>query len=458
MQYIVHCKAKTKLFDFVKMRLIVVAYNKISYMKKFFAFIILQLFVNPSAFSQDFWEQLYFPDTTQIRCITINENDHIFIGAGGNGLSGGVYRSYDDGTNWDLLGLENRSISSVAINNNGDIYAGASQSSNIEGLFRSDDDGETWESILPDIGVYGNIIAILPLGDTIFVSLWMSSGSKLICSIDNGQNWELIFSNENSTEHITDIVKTNSGKLYIGLRAYTAYMGGIYKSDDGGDNWEYSGLFNYQVLALAYNSDNDVFAATPGGFNDTLLPGLYVLRNGESDWEELIIGPGAEDVIVNSKDHIFFSSSWPNGVARSVDNGQTYEFVNEGLPEVPMEELSIDNLGYLYVSTWFSSNFLARSVNPTVSAPEVKLASFEDPWILYPNPADNLVNIEERFINKSLYIKRIHIYNKFGDLIQTHNNHIDDHHLIDVSGLAPGLYLVEIHSGKTKTIAKIIVN
>lgn len=428
-------------------------------MNKIFFILVLQFLVTSFSFSQDFWEQLYFPDTTHVKCIAVNASSYIFVGAGGNGLSGGVYRSEDNGNTWELLGLENRSIASIAINFNGDIYAGSSQSSNLEGLYRSSNNGETWESILPDIGVYGSIVTILPLGDTIFVSLWMSSGAKLIRSVDNGQNWELVFSSDNSTEYVTDIVKTSEGELYIGLKAYAEFMGGIYKSDDGGDNWEFNGLFNFQVTALAFNSYDDIFAATPGGFNDTLLPGLYVLRNGDDEWEELITGPSAEDIVVNTENHIYFSSSWPNGVARSVDDGETYEFVNEGLPEAPMEELIIDNLGYLYVSTWFSSNFLARSINPTVSVPDITLITIRDPWVLYPNPANNILNVKRRFLNEKMEISKINIYNSNGRLNETFDSPFGfENQLIDLSGLASGLYFVEIISNKTKYITKIIVN
>ncbi len=184
-------------------------------MKKQYYLITILFFVFLNQmYSQDFWEQLYFPDSSSIFSITVDNQQKIIIGSGS-----GVYRSIDNDNNWVFLGLKHYIIHSVAVNNNGDLYAGASAAPQFDdGLFRSTDNGETWEKVLPDIGVYGNVMKILPLGDTILASLWDANGAQLIQSTDNCQTWNLKFFTENSNEFISDIIKTTTGNMYISLK------------------------------------------------------------------------------------------------------------------------------------------------------------------------------------------------------------------------------------------------
>jgi len=402
--------------------------------------------------SQDFWEQLYFPETADIFSIAVGDQQAIYIGSGA-----GVYRSDAEGDNWNLLGLENRIVYTVAINNNNDIYAGTSQAAQFGGLFRSSDNGETWSSILPDIGAYGNILDILCLGDTIFASLWMGDAS-LVRSTDNGQTWSLVFFINNGNEYVSNIVKSNSGILYLGLNAYFENMGGVYKSDDGGDNWQFIGLLNYQVSALALNSADDLFAGSWGGLSNSTSSGLYVLRSGDVEWETLLANPQVSDIIINSEDEIYFSSSWPNGVVRSLNNGETFELINEGLPIGPMGDLAIDNLGFLYVSSEFSSNFLAKTIDPTVSISDKDNIESINPYIIYPNPANNLLCVKAKNKTHIFNIEIFNFYNSIGKLLISEHFSSTDNFIISVSELPAGLNFVEIGDDKIKTIAKIIIN
>ena len=89
-------------------------------MRKQYFLITILLFASINhIYSQDFWKQLYFPDSSSIFSITIDNQENVIVGSGS-----GVYRSFEGDTNWEFLGIENHIIHSVAINSNGDIYAG----------------------------------------------------------------------------------------------------------------------------------------------------------------------------------------------------------------------------------------------------------------------------------------------------------------------------------------------
>ena len=411
------------------------------------------------SYAQDFWEQLYFPDSSRIFCIAVNEDSHIFIGAGGNN-SGDVYRSVNDGTSWDFLEIENRTVYSIAVNTNGDIYAGTSQGLTSEGdyiggLYRSIDDGDTWEVVVPDIGVYGNILVIKAWGDTLFASIG-GSGASVVRSTDNGETWELWFSTDNLTEYASDIIRSNSGTIYIGLRGYYEGMGGVYKTEDDGETWVFLGLYNHMVSSLALNSSNDLFAGSWGWLDETASSGLFVLRNGEEEWDDLVPEHSPlTDIIINSDNHIYFSSLWPDGVTRSIDNGESFELIKEGLPDGLMQDLCLNESGYIYVT---NGSTLAKSINPTVSIQESNVELQTKRWKVYPNPANDMLNIKPiNKIERSAIVK-INIYNTAGRLILTSEcSNLSEHYHLNITDLPSGLYIVEVVSNDFKNRIKFIV-
>jgi photosystem II stability/assembly factor-like uncharacterized protein len=401
--------------------------------------IISLCFFRVILYSQDFWEQLYFPDSTAIYCIAVNDQGNIFVGAANDGVSGGVYRSIDSAQTWELvLDLGEFSIRSVVINENGDIYAGSRLTENQSALFRSNDNGQTWETIVPDIGVYGNVINILPKGDTIFVSIW-SNSAVLIRSIDNGEHWEIVFQSDNSSEYVSDIDISSIGDIFISLMCFFPNMGGIYKSEDGGENWEYAGLINHQVYSVEFNSNDDLFI---GVWSDFIYAtgGLYAIYNGSDTIEDLLFGPSVNEMVINSDDDIYFADV-PGGVIRSLDNGQTFEYVNEGLSGT-IGIMSIDSQGFIYLAS-NSSNKLAKSIDPTITGIEAEpLISGSDYFHVFPNPASDRLTIIYKETTSHKYAE-IKIFNALGiEVKQTFVSQNGKEILFDTSTLESGVYFV----------------
>ncbi|MBI9036271.1 MAG: hypothetical protein JEZ03_17560 [Bacteroidales bacterium] len=55
------------------------------------------------SYSQEFWEQLYFPDSTHIRDLVTNSQGDLLIAAGTTNVIGGVYRSVDNAQTWEVM-------------------------------------------------------------------------------------------------------------------------------------------------------------------------------------------------------------------------------------------------------------------------------------------------------------------------------------------------------------------
>ncbi|MBE0663683.1 MAG: T9SS type A sorting domain-containing protein [Bacteroidales bacterium] len=349
-------------------------------------FFVILLFLFPRLYAQDFWETLPFPDTAHVKSIAVNNQGHIFIGAGSNNTIGGVYRSIDGGLNWEfVLNMDDFGVLSLEINNQGTIYAGTNHA--FHPLYASYDNGVTWKEL--PIPTNLNVIKIKSRGaDTLYVSLWVGNGPLVLKSEDGGLNWDTIFYDQPPTftvQYVKDIAITKSGIIYLCLQGYFPDSGGVYKSEDDGATWELSGLFNHMLSSLAINSQNDLFAGAWGG-----VPGLHVLRNGEEEWTKLLDGPNITDVAISSIDHIYLGSHGPNGVIRSLDNGLTFEMITDGLVLGIINGLTIDINSYIYA---FNTK-LSRSINPLVSVFEPDSEKTSLISKLFPNPVHDFLFVE----------------------------------------------------------------
>jgi len=224
-------------------------------MKKPYYLIVILFFVFINRiYAQNFWEQLCFPDTAKIRCITISNTNDLFVGTGANNSKGGLYRSTDMAETWDLIyNAGNFSVHDVEINDEGDIFIANTGFS----MFQvSHDTGMTWMPISLPAYSGGWVSKIFLIGnDTVFVGTTDIYGYALLLrSYNKGLTWDSLFATPNNTsQFISDIIETSTGDMFISLRANLDSMGGVYRSTDNGDTWEFSGLFNHMVSSLDFN-------------------------------------------------------------------------------------------------------------------------------------------------------------------------------------------------------------
>lgn len=181
-------------------------------------------------------------------------------------------------------------------------------------------------------------------------------------TFDKGQNWEPIF-DDIAVPSIGNIAiaPSNAQRIYIGTGEANgsatsgAFLGnGVYRSDDGGDSWTETGLedSNHIGRIVVDPQDQDrVFAAATGilyGKNDER--GIYRTTNGGDDWEQVLFvtdSTAAIDIVMNPIDtDTLFAAMWErtrkpyqrdyagisSAVHRSVDGGDTWEVLTNGLP------------------------------------------------------------------------------------------------------------------------------
>lgn len=203
-----------------------------------------------------------------IGAISVAKNDPnvIYVGGGektvrGNVSSGyGVWKSEDAGKTWTEAGLENsRHVPRIAIDptNHNIVYAGVLgniyKPTQDRGVYKSIDGGKTWEKILfanENAGVVDLLID--PTNQRIlYASTWrvqrtpysLSSGgdgSALWKSTDSGETWKEISKNKGFPEDTLGIIGVAVSPLNnqrVWAIVENKEKGGLYRSDDGGENW-----------------------------------------------------------------------------------------------------------------------------------------------------------------------------------------------------------------------------
>jgi photosystem II stability/assembly factor-like uncharacterized protein len=182
-------------------------------------------------------------------------------------------------------------------------------------------------------------------------------------SLDYGRTWTPIFDDQ-PTQSIGAIAVAPSDprRLYVatgeGLQRPDLSVGnGVYRSDDGGETWENTGIEDgQQIPALAVDPGNPdrVFAAVlghPYGPNEER--GVFRTTDGGATWERVLFldaDTGAYDVDVDpAHPQVVYATFWQGrqgpweygnaygggngGIFKSTDGGDTWEKLAGGLPE-----------------------------------------------------------------------------------------------------------------------------
>ena len=415
--------------------------------------ILLLGFLPFSLVAQDFWEQLPFPDTARIWCFDVNSQNEIFIGTGGDNTHGCIYKSSDNGQSWSVFyDFNGELIARIGITDSDKIFV---SKGGIEQLVYSDDNGESWNIIEPPPYAYLGVNEMLCVGnDTVYMGYWEEDGALLVRTVDNGQTYDSLFRTVNHTsEYIGDILVSNN-EIYLGLGAYFPDRGGVYKSVDFGHSWEFLGLLNHSVSSLVLNNNNDLIAGVRGAEGNN-SSGIYKLPQDENEWNTLISGPMVEDLLINEIGDIYFSSSWPQGIGISTNNGDSFEWIAEGLQDISIEELLLDGEGYIYANTPGLSNILFRSINPTVGTDPFNIdENFTKEINVYPNPAKDFISIN---FQESLEKYMVNIFAIDGKTllksISGEGNAIIN---IPLNDLSNGVYIIHLKSDNYSKSYKFI--
>ncbi len=190
-----------------------------------------------------------------------------------------------------------------------------------------------------------------------------ASGGGIWKTEDYGTSWYNVSDGYFSTPSIGDIAvaQNDANIIYVGtgsdgLRSNVIAGKGMYKSIDGGESWQPIGLDDtghIGAVEISPENHNVVYVAAIGqAFNASEERGLYKTKDGGRNWEQVLYisdKTGISDVeMLPGNPEIVFATAWKaerkpwtiisggeneeGGLFKSVDGGVSWEKVTEGLP------------------------------------------------------------------------------------------------------------------------------
>ncbi len=277
----------------------------------------------------------------------------------------GLYKTTDGGSTWKKIGFDkSERIASIEIHpeNTNVVYVGVLGAlwgdSEERGVYKTTDGGETWEKILyfDQRTGCGDLVMDPSNPDVLYASMWEfrrkawgfeSGGEKsaLYKSTDGGANWSKIhngFPGGELGRIAVAVAPSSSNILYAVLETEENDDKGLWKSEDGGNNWTHLNNDFGLVVRPFYFSRIVVDPRDP---DVVVKAGLFgsISRDGGKTFKNLgPMHPDIHDILfdINDSDRMYVATD--GGFYRSWDGGTTME-INTTLPLSQFYHISVDN-------------------------------------------------------------------------------------------------------------------
>ncbi len=210
-------------------------------------------------------------------------------------------------------------------------------------------------------------IAIHPEDDNLW---YVAVGSGGVWKTRNaGTTWIPVFDDQPSYSiGCVTIDPNNPHVVWVGTGEnvggrHVGYGDGVYRSDDGGENWENMGLKESQHISkiIVHPGIPDiVYVASQGPlWSKGGQRGLYRTTDGGKKWEKILGGnewTGVTDLLIDPRDpDRLYAATWQrhrnvaaymgggpgSGIHRSMDGGDTWEELKKGLPDSNMGKIGL---------------------------------------------------------------------------------------------------------------------
>ena len=226
-----------------------------------------------------------------------------------------------------------------------------------------------WRDIGPFRG--GRSTASTGITDDDQVYYMGTTGGGLWKTEDAGISWQNIsdgFFNTSSVGAVA-VSESDNNIVLVGMGespvrgVMTSSGDGVYKSVDGGDTWTHLGLENTKHISQVriHPSDPDIIYVSAQGspYAGTEDRGIYRTYDGGKNWEKVLyvdVNSGAVDLAMDyNNPRILYASFWDHqrlpwyvrsggegsGIWKSTDGGDTWKKLDQGLPKSVMGKIGV---------------------------------------------------------------------------------------------------------------------
>lgn len=276
-------------------------------------------------------------------------------------INNALFRSTDDGTNWQPTGEDLPADLFVRFVANDNVMILRASFANR--FFRSTDSGLTWNEITPGfpLALFASPLDVVEHNSTLFASFHDNNELSIYRSTDDGLTWQPA-----AGADLPALVVQNSAIVPMAAAGDTVLLGfglfghGVYRSTDAADTWaEANNGFVATAIHAAGRVGNVLLAAA--GFGS---------RNYRSDdfgnvWTDLDgLGPVVSYYAFDAD--TVLAGTFGSGAFRSIDAGQTWSPINTGLPDYvpldggqyePINDMVMHN-GYVFAGTGGAREFI----------------------------------------------------------------------------------------------------
>jgi photosystem II stability/assembly factor-like uncharacterized protein len=266
---------------------------------------------------------------------------------------GGSYKTTDGGRNWEQI-FESKDLNySLGIdpNNPKIVYTGLIVTSVDDyALFRSTDGGKTW----PDSSFQGNPVLDICFDPDSLNTLYAGTSGGVHKSTDTGNTWTSCGPPAPSaTIHTLRIVDSNH--FYAGSHSDERDFGTLYKTTDGGKNWEISYSPGTTVWSLTGDPNKKDILYMAAGSNMYGKEGVYKTTNSGIDWfpvnngltdrmtRKIIADPVSSDILYAGTDGL-------GGIYKSTDGAATWIPSANGMRHTVIQSMSFDASNNLFAA------------------------------------------------------------------------------------------------------------
>jgi len=226
-----------------------------------------------------------------------------------------------------------------------------------------------WRQIGPAAfgGRIDDVEAVVGKPHIIFIA---SASGGIFKSEDNGATWKPVFDEGGMSLSIGDIAiaPTDSDIVWAGTgepnnRQSSSWGDGVYKSIDSGETWVHLGLketHHIGRIVIDPRNPDVVFVAALGQlWGPNVERGLFRTKDGGQTWEKILYvdeHTGAVDVAIEDNGRVVYAAMYQrrrrawgfvgggpqSGLYRSLDGGDTWQKLTNGLPAGQSGRIGID--------------------------------------------------------------------------------------------------------------------